>query len=131
MVDSKRYLDWITHAKKDLEGAKILLEHSADNSLVCFHCQQAIEKYLKGFLLKRENILNEGHGLVKLGKLCEKHDHNFKTIIKDLALINEYYIETRYPGDEPLVISDEDTQECMLITEKIIEFINFRLSLNQ
>lgn len=130
MVDSKRYLDWITHAQKDLNGAKILLEHGADNSLVCFHCQQAIEKYLKGFLLKHDNILNEGHGLVKLGKLCEKQDSSFKTIMKDLALVNEYYIETRYPADEPLVVSDEDTQECMVITEKVIRFINVRLNLN-
>lgn len=37
MVDSKRYLDWIANAQKDLNGAKILLEHGADNSLVCLY----------------------------------------------------------------------------------------------
>lgn len=49
MVDSKRYEEWFKMAKKDLNGARILYEHGGDNGIVCFHCQQAIEKYLKGF----------------------------------------------------------------------------------
>lgn len=124
MVDSQHYFDWITMAKKDYRAAQILLEHGADNSLVCFHCQQAIEKYFKGYLLKKSNSLVEGHGLIKLCKLCESYHRDFHNFLKDVAFINEYYLETRYPADEPLIVSDEDTRECMAITEKVLNFID-------
>jgi len=45
VVDTKRYKEWLTMAEKDLKSAKILFEHDADYGIVCFHCQQAIEKY--------------------------------------------------------------------------------------
>ncbi|HBF36844.1 MAG TPA: DNA-binding protein [Firmicutes bacterium] len=124
MVDSQRHLDWLAMAKKDFHAAQVLFEHNIDNSLVCFHCQQAIEKYLKGYLLKNSKLLCEGHGLIKLCKMCEQFNEHFQIYLKDVAFINEYYIETRYPADEPLIIPDEDTRECIAITEKILHFID-------
>lgn len=38
-------------AHKDLKSANILFEQEADNERVCFHCQQAIEKYFKKILI--------------------------------------------------------------------------------
>jgi HEPN domain-containing protein len=124
MVDSQRYMDWIETAKKDYRAAQILFEHGADNSLVCFHCQQAIEKCFKGYLVKNNGVLVEGHGLVKLCKMCESYNRDFHVFLKDVALINEYYVETRYPADEPMIVSNEETKECMAITEKIFYFID-------
>lgn len=57
MVDSKKYEEWLQMAKKDLQSAKILFEHDGDYGIVCFHCQQAIEKYLKGFLIFKSGKL--------------------------------------------------------------------------
>lgn len=51
LVDTKRYKDWFDIAEKDLKSAKILFQHDADYGIVCFHCQQAIEKYLKGYII--------------------------------------------------------------------------------
>lgn len=53
MVDSKSYEDWIAMAKKDLKGAMILHEAGELEELVAFHCQQAVKKYLKAFLIKK------------------------------------------------------------------------------
>ncbi len=47
MIDTVRYEDWFNKGKKDLKGAHILYKHEGDLGLVCFHCQQALEKYLK------------------------------------------------------------------------------------
>lgn len=124
MVDSSRYFDWLERGKKDLQGAQILFEHNVDNALVCFHCQQALEKYFKGYLLKKNNQLVEGHSLIKLCKLCEQYHGPFKDFLKDVALINGYYIETRYPADEPLIISNEETGECLEITKRIMEAVD-------
>ncbi len=96
MVDSKRYLDWFTMAKNDLRAAKILFEHEADYALVCFHCQQAIEKYFKGYILKNTRQLVDGHSLVRLCKTSEQFNQGFRDHLKDVALVNEYYVETRF-----------------------------------
>ena len=124
MVDSARYKDWFEMAKKDLEGARILFDHGADNYLVCFHCHQALEKYFKGYILSNSRQLIEGHGLVKLCKTCETYNKDFRNYLKDAALINDYYIETRYPADQPLQVTKNDTKECLDITENIIKFID-------
>ena len=50
MGDSLRYKDWFEKAAHDLRGAEILMEHDGGNDLVAFHCQQAMEKMLKGWL---------------------------------------------------------------------------------
>lgn len=68
MVDSKRHKEWFAMAEKELKSAKILFEHDADYGIVCFHCQQTIEKYLKGYLILQTGELTEGHSLVKLCK---------------------------------------------------------------
>ena len=52
MGDSLRYKDWFEKAAHDLRGAEILMEHDGGNDLVAFHCQQAMENMLKGWLLK-------------------------------------------------------------------------------
>ncbi len=124
MVESARYKDWINMAKKDLNGAKILYEHGGDNYLICFHCQQAIEKYLKGYLIRRTSQLIEGHSLIKLCKLSQKYNTGFRNFLKDVALVNDYYMETRYPADQPLTVNDEDTQECLDIVQNIMNFID-------
>lgn len=107
-------------AEKDFRSAKILFEHNADNEIVCFHCQQAIEKYLKGYLIFKTGELQEGHSLVKLCKKAMIHDNTFGDFLKDLAFVNTYYIETRYPAIDPLIVSKEDTEECFNIAEKLI-----------
>ena len=54
MGDSLRYMDWFEKASQDLRGAEILMAHEGGNDLVAFHCQQAMEKTLKGWLLKTQ-----------------------------------------------------------------------------
>ena len=61
MGDSLRYKDWFEKAAHDLRGAEILMEHDGGNDLVAFHCQQAMEKMLKGWLLKTTGELLDGY----------------------------------------------------------------------
>ena len=48
--------------------------------IACFHCQQAIEKYLKVFLLFKEQELIKTHNLNILIKNCADFDADFITI---------------------------------------------------
>jgi HEPN domain-containing protein len=108
---------------KGYKSAKILKENDCGNDIVAFHCQQAIEKVLKGYILCKNNEVIEGHSLIFLCKEASKINKVFRNYLKDCALINQYYIETRYPADVPLVVTDDEAEECIKITEDIYHMV--------
>lgn len=128
MVDSKRYQDWFDKAQKDLKSAKILVESGEVNDIVAFHCQQAIEKAFKGFLVARRGMVIEGHSLLKLFREVKNETRAIPDFTKDCAFVNQYYIETRYPSDDPLEVTDEEAVECISIAEAILHEIRQQLS---
>ena len=124
MVDSKRYNDWFDMALKDFKSAEILYSNDADLGIVCFHCQQAIEKYFKGFIIYSQGVLQEGHSLIKLCRKASESNGGLNSFIKDCAFVNSFYIETRYPAEDTLIVTKEDAEECFSITKNIINYIN-------
>ena len=123
MVDSLRYNEWLEKAGRDLKSAKVLKQNDCGNDVVAFHCQQTIEKVLKGYLLKQIGLVAEGHSLIYLCKESSKYKIEFKKRLKDCAFVNQYYIETRYPADIPLEISDDEANECISIAEEIYKMV--------
>ncbi|MGD9569248.1 MAG: HEPN domain-containing protein [Sedimentibacter sp.] len=123
MVDTLRYLDWINNAERDLNAANILFEHECGNDLVAFHCQQCVEKSLKSFLIAKGKGIISTHSLIYLCKLCESIDSSFKQFIKDCGFLNQYYIETRYPADDPIIIDDYEIHECIKISSEIFTHV--------
>lgn len=123
MVDSQRYKDWLEKSFRDIKSAKILKENDCGNDIVSFHCQQSIEKALKGFLLCMRNEIVEGHSLIYLCKESSRINMEFKRYLKDCAFVNQYYIETRYPADIPLIVSEEEAEECIKIAEEIYDLV--------
>ena len=125
-MDSRRYLDWYKKAKNDIRGAEILFESEADNSLVAFHCQQAIEKMLKGYVLKHTNVLLEGHSLIFLIRRAARFDEEIRKFTKDCAFVNQFYIETRYPADFPDEVDDYEEKECLDTAREVINYIDLK-----
>jgi HEPN domain-containing protein len=122
MSDSRNYEEWIEMAQKDLKAARLLFKHEGLEELVAFHCQQAVEKYLKAFLIKKTGVLHSGHYLVGLLKKCYKIDKNFKKFINQVAFLNSYYIETRYPAAEGLILDQEDVRKCIEYATQILDY---------
>jgi len=122
MVDSSKYEDWIMRAKKDLRGAKILFDATGAEELVAFHCQQAVEKYLKAYLIKETGILHSGHYLMGLLKKCYQTNKDFKKFTNHITYLNSFYIETRYPSDEGLVVEEEDAQKCIEYASEVLNY---------
>lgn len=130
MVDSRKYNEWFVMAKKDLKSARILFEHEADNEIICFHCQQTIEKYLKGYIIYSTGELKEGHSLLKLCKCATSIEKSFNDLLKDMAFVNTFYIETRYPAEDPLIVNTLDVEECFKIMNKVVEKIDRLVNTN-
>lgn len=117
-------IEWFSKAFQELKSAEILFEHDADLGIVCFHCQQAIEKYLKGYLIIKAGKIFEGHSLIKLCKYAMEYNTGFSGFLKDFSFVNSFYIETRYPAEDALIVTREDVTECMRITNSAIGYIN-------
>ncbi len=115
----KQVHDWILLADQDLKVSEILVkDEDSLTNIAVFHCQQAIEKYLKSYLIEQNIPLIKTHDLIKLNGMIKE--------IKDLGidknkliLINEVYIESRYPGELGLLPDGIPSNEEV---EKIIEY---------
>lgn len=120
MGDSPLVLDWIAKAETDLKCAKILFEHDGGNEVVAFHCQQAIEKALKAIILYLYATLESGHSLLYLCKKVIEKIADFNNHLNGCILVNQYYIETRYPNENPITVSNEEADKCIKIAENIL-----------
>ena len=109
--------DWMTFADIDLTAAEVLSDHSLTN-VVAFHCQQAIEKYLKAFIIENDVPLQKIHDLIRLNEMV-KEVRDLGIDEEKLAVINEVYFDSRYPGEFGLM------PDALLSHEQAKEFIEF------
>ena len=98
MVNNKIVSEWIDYAQRDLESAKYLLSmRPIPLEIVCYHCQQAAEKFLKSFLISNIEQIKRIHDLQYLCKLCIQFDSSFSTLEDACIDLTEYCIQARYP----------------------------------
>jgi len=95
----KKQVDaWIGLAEKDILTVSEIIKNPALANIVTFHCQQAIEKYFKAFILENGKPLIKTHNLLALyGTIREIID--FKLDEDLLSTVNDIYLESRYPGE--------------------------------
>jgi HEPN domain-containing protein len=114
---------WINKAEKDLLTAE--RELSFENPItdtICFHCQQAVEKYLKAFLVYHQIYFTKTHRIIDLLELCNTADSSFKKELEDADDLTDYAIQIRYP-DVLLEPEIEDAKEALKIAKKVKEFV--------
>ena len=111
--------DWIFFAERDLKAAELLIKDDyLITNIIAFHCQQAIEKYLKAFLIDNEIPLMKTHDLIKLNDMI-KEIKDIGIDEKKLMIIKQVYSESRYPGEFGLL------PDGMPTNEQAIEFIEY------
>lgn len=111
-------------ADRDLEAAKSLLENRYVANVVLFHCQQCIEKSLKAILEEHEIEVPRIHSVVRLfGIITENLELGYKIDEDALNLVDDIYIDTRYPGVLGLLPtgfpSQEEAAEVLRIARNI------------
>lgn len=102
--DSRDYTDWMIYAENDLKAAKILCTDEDTLLLSAFHSHQAIEKSLKAFMLSLKGYAPDGHNIIYLCKSAVKVEPLFSDWIDECLILNNFYVQTRYPPDFPLDI---------------------------
>ncbi|MFN3884646.1 MAG: HEPN domain-containing protein [Rhodocyclaceae bacterium] len=90
--------EWLGKADEDYRAAKLLIEGGLILPAL-FHCQQAAEKALKGYLCFHHQPVEKTHDITKLIDLAGKIDTVWRKRIEEGALLSPLAIEYRYPGD--------------------------------
>lgn len=92
--------NWIVKADQDYRV--ILHELALDpeemaRDMVCFHCQQMAEKYLKAFLIEKNIEFPRTHSIEFLLEKCSSVNSVFKKL--DSGNLTEYGVMVRYADD--------------------------------
>lgn len=107
---------WLEKAEHDLTAAKVLIEvRPLILDVSCFHCQQAVEKFFKAFLVYNGSDIQKTHDIVLLRKRCEEADPDFEQI--DLKYLSEYAVEARYPDSFAMPDLEEAMEYLQLALE--------------
>jgi HEPN domain-containing protein len=116
---------WIVKADNDLKNAELVLaarDEKCPYDTVCFHCQQAVEKYLKAFLVHHDLSFPWSHNLSDLVVKCLQVDNSFLSIQRDAEILTPYAVEMRYP-DDSYIPSKEEAEEAYEIACRIRDII--------
>lgn len=110
----------------DLANAYLILNNPETGDLfgiACFHCHQAVEKHLKGYLLLNEVKPPLIHDLKLLLDKCVEVDEVLSEFDNDCRDLNPYYIETRYEPGAPGDFDGSEARTAYQKAERIIEAI--------
>ncbi|MDR1523248.1 MAG: HEPN domain-containing protein [Endomicrobium sp.] len=100
----KELMSLMRVADTEVRESKLMLSHCPTPfELICFHSHQAVEKYLKAFLIFNDIKFSEqSHILPALNELCEKVDCKFENLIPVCWKLAQYANIIKYPRDNDL-----------------------------
>ena len=90
--------EWIKYAEMD-RGTAEYENKRVDKpfEIICYHCQQSVEKYLKACLIMYGYAVYKSHDLYELLGNCIKENEEFEKIKDECISLTNYAVETRYP----------------------------------
>ncbi len=91
---------WFRQAEADMEVVTAL-RRGGYHAAACFYSQQAAEKALKAVLYSQGSRVVLGHSVRELALRCAKVDSSFAALEEPAALLDQFYIPTRYPNGLP------------------------------
>ena len=118
---------WFVKAANDLRAADLL--GKTEPPLledVVFHCQQAAEKALKGFLTWHGSPFGKTHNLEEIGEQCLKLDTTLKEVVDRATPLTAYAWKFRYPG-EPEGPSPKEADDALTVARQVQEAVLARL----
>lgn len=114
--DEIRFLvaEWVKKADLDFKTVVRLSSESEVRDIVCFHAQQAVEKYLKALLTRHQIEFPKTHIIRRLLILLEIVEPSLADTLDDANWLSPFGAEIRYPGDRPEVLPFEELRACEL-----------------
>lgn len=124
MADPKIVNEWLNKADEDFHFADANLKEGNNfYAQICFHFQQAAEKYLKAFIVAYDLEFEKIHNLVSLLKICSKKEPSLSSIFDECDFLSDFYIDTRYPVHWPTEYTKDKALKAKEAALKIAETV--------
>jgi len=122
MDDIIQAKEWQRFAEMDLDSAIHLSSmHPAPVEIICYHCQQSAEKFLKAYLVLKGIDPPRIHDLDELRKACLRYASAFSGIADSCSDLTAYGVQPRYPLG--LVLEEQDMKRALDNAQSVREFI--------
>jgi HEPN domain-containing protein len=118
---------WIRVAQMDFDSALTLskVQYPTPLEIICYHCQQSVEKILKAYFIAKENRLTKTHELDDLIEKCKKYSFDFDKFKSFCAKLTLYTTTTRYP---PIIdLTEQDMKYALKGAREILNFTKSKL----
>jgi len=115
--------NWLRKAQHDLASARKLSQRPDPYlDTAVYHCQQAAEKAVKGFLTLHENRFERTHDVEVLVSLAAGIEPRFAQWVGAGQMLTPYAAIYRYPGDmlEP---DQSEFDEALQMAEGLVAFV--------
>jgi len=121
----------LQQAEADIRGAQVLLDNGIYH-LACFVAQQTAEKALKAYLYTQGEEVVTGHSVARLCSWAAEYNLEFKRLKEDAAILDGFYIPTRYPNGLPdsipaEVYNKKTALEAVEMARYVMNFVRERL----
>ena len=114
---------WLDKGKDDLRSAEYLstMHHPTPDEIICFHCQQSAEKYLKAFIFSNDIEPEKTHDLEYLLEICKRYNAEFSVLSSNAYILKRYGVMPRYPNE--LEITNEDMKNAIGYAKIVQKFV--------
>jgi HEPN domain-containing protein len=117
---------WLQKARHDWSAVtKILTPDCDETDVAAFHCQQAVEKALKAYLVSRRIEFEKVHDLGLLLDHCASVDNDFEALRDAVEPLTLYAVTFRYPG--PAEPTRDEVERGLLVVEQVWAFVTARV----
>lgn len=91
---------WIAKGEIDYQVVERLLR---DDDPICeavaFHCQQAVEKYIKAVLVSKQAEFPKTHSIAQLLDILQEFSPSVSSALEETVTLTAFGVQVRYPGD--------------------------------
>jgi len=127
--DNLNAAEWVQYAQEDYNLAVTIVKthnpYPVPIRIVCYQCQQSVEKILKAYMIAKEGGRAKTHDLEKLLEQCVRHSSDFSGFDTACATLSTYVAVSRYPSD--MNLTESRMKEAMKDAFQILEFVKSKL----
>jgi len=108
-MDRELVAEWFKFADDDIDTVLLLKEmRPQHHEIICYHCEQAVEKYLKGFLVSKGQMPPKTHDLTHLCNICAEQDQGIINLLPQCSYLKQFGVQPRYPKEFDITSANVD-----------------------
>jgi HEPN domain-containing protein len=121
-TDNYDVKEWIRFAQMDLDSSAALAERFRPPlEIVCYHCQQAVEKILKAYIIANTNAPpQKTHDLKTLLNVCVQYCAEYDKFRNICGNLTSYILLTRYPSG--IDLTEHAMKQALKDAENVLVF---------